>query len=65
LPEEPQGQLLGETSHGELLQQPEERAVHGTRYATRAQAVADLFDRSPVQFLQDWITSQHEQKIAA
>ena len=56
--------------------------VHGTRYATRAQAIADLFDyievfynrsrrhstlgyRSPVQFLQDWITTQHERKIAA
>jgi len=56
--------------------------VYGTRYATRAAAVADLFDyievfynrsrrhstlgyRSPVQFLQDWITNQHEQKIAA
>jgi transposase InsO family protein len=56
--------------------------VHGTRYATRAQAVADLFDyvevfynrsrrhstlgyRSPVQFLQDWITTQHERKITA
>jgi len=56
--------------------------VHGTRYATRAQAVADLFDyievfynrsrrhstlgyRSPVQFLQDWIRTQHERKIAA
>ena len=56
--------------------------VHGTRYATREEAIADLFDyievfynrsrrhstlgyRSPVQFLQDWITNQHEQKIAA
>jgi putative transposase len=56
--------------------------VHGTRYATRAEAVADLFDyievfynrtrrhstlgyHSPVQFLQHWITNQHEQKIAA
>ena len=56
--------------------------VHGTRYATRAEAVADLFDyievfynrsrrhstlgyHSPVQFLQDWITNQHERKIAA
>jgi putative transposase len=56
--------------------------VHGTRYATRAEAAADLFDyievfynrsrrhstlgyHSPVQFLQDWITNQHEQKLAA
>jgi putative transposase len=56
--------------------------VHGTRYATRADATADLFDyievfynrsrrhstlgyRSPVQFLQDWIMTQHERKIAA
>ena len=56
--------------------------VHGTRYATRADAVADLFDyievfynrsrrhstlgyHSPVQFLTDWITTQHERKIAA
>jgi hypothetical protein len=51
--------------------------VHGTRYATRDDAIADLFDyievfynrsrrhstlgyHSPVQFLQDWITNQHE-----
>jgi putative transposase len=56
--------------------------VHGTRYATRAEAIVDLFDyievfynrsrrhstlgyHSPVQFLQHWITHQHEQKIAA
>lgn len=56
--------------------------VHGTRYATRQDAIADLFDyievfynrsrrhstlgySSPVQFLQDWITSQHERKLAA
>ena len=56
--------------------------VHGTRYATRERAVADLFDyievfynrsrrhstlgyHSPVQFLQDWITTQHERKLAA
>ena len=56
--------------------------VHGTRYSTREDAIADLFDyievfynrsrrhstlgyRSPVQFLQDWITNQHAQKMAA
>jgi putative transposase len=56
--------------------------VHGTRYATRDEAIADLFDyievfynrcrrhstlgyHSPVQFLQDWITNQHERKMAA
>jgi putative transposase len=56
--------------------------VHGTRYATREEAIADLFDyievfynrsrrhstlgyNSPIQFLQDWITTQHERKIAA
>ena len=56
--------------------------VHGTRYATREEAIADLFDyievfynrsrrhstlgyNSSIQFLQDWITSQHERKIAA
>ena len=56
--------------------------VHGTRYATRAEAVADLFDyievfynrrrrhstlgyASPNQFLQDWIKTQHERKLAA
>jgi len=55
---------------------------HGTRYATREEAIADLFDYieafynrsrrhstlgydSPAQFLQDWITKQHEQKMAA
>ena len=56
--------------------------VHGARYATRAQAIADVFDyievfynrsrrhsglgyTSPTQFLQDWITTQHERKLAA
>ena len=56
--------------------------VHGARYATRDEAIADIFDyieifynrsrrhstlgyHSPVQFLHDWITTQHEQKMAA
>lgn len=56
--------------------------VHGTRYATREQAIADLYDyievfynrsrrhsalgyHSPIQFLHHWITTQHEQKMAA
>lgn len=56
--------------------------VHGTRYATRAEAIADLFDylevfynrsrrhstlgyKSPTQFLQDWIKTQHEHNLAA
>ena len=56
--------------------------VHGTRYATREEAIADLFDyieifynrsrrhstlgyHSPVQFLQDWITNEHQRKMAA
>ena len=56
--------------------------VHGTRYATREAAMADLFDyievfynrrrrhsalkgKSPTQFLQDWISTQHEQNLAA
>ncbi len=56
--------------------------LHGTRYATREEAIADLFDyievfynrsrrhstlgyHSSVQFLQDWITNQHERKMAA
>jgi putative transposase len=56
--------------------------VHGTRYATRDEAIADLFEyievfynrsrrhstlgyRSPIQFLQDWIATEHERKMAA
>jgi putative transposase len=56
--------------------------VHGTRYANRTEAVADVFDyievfynrsrrhstlgyASPTQFLQDWIKTQHERKLAA
>jgi putative transposase len=56
--------------------------VHGTRYATRDAATADLFDYieafynrrrrhstldyvSPIQFLQNWISNQPEQKLAA
>ncbi len=56
--------------------------VHGTRYTTREEAIADLFEyievfynrsrrhstlqsKSPVQFLQDWISTQHEQNLAA
>jgi transposase InsO family protein len=40
--DEPQRKLLGRTER-ELLQQPEERTVHGMRYATRDDAIADLF----------------------
>jgi putative transposase len=56
--------------------------VHGTRYPTRAAAVADLFEyievfynrsrrhstlksRSPTQYLQDWISAQQGQNLAA
>ena len=56
--------------------------VHDTRYATRAEAIADLFDyievfynrsrrhstlgyKSLAQFLNDWITTQHEHNLAA
>ena len=56
--------------------------VHGTRYTTREEAIADLFEyievfynrsrrhstlksKSPIQFLQDWISAQHEQNLAA
>jgi putative transposase len=56
--------------------------VFGTRYVTRDEARADLFDyievfynrsrrhstlgyKSPAQFLQHWITTQHEPKLAA
>ena len=42
--DEPQGQLLGQRTHRELLQQPQERA--GARYGLRdaAHAQADLFE---------------------
>lgn len=56
--------------------------VHGTRYGTRAEAEADIFDyiepfynrrrkhstlgyASPQQFLNDWISRQHEHELAA
>ena len=56
--------------------------VHGTRYDTRDEAIADVFDYiepfynrrrqhstlgyvSPVKFLENWISAQHEQKMAA
>ena len=56
--------------------------VHGTRYDTRDEAIADVFDYiepfynrrrkhstlgyvSPVKFLENWISTQHEQKWAA
>jgi transposase InsO family protein len=56
--------------------------VHGTRYATREDAIADLFEyievfynrsrrhstlgyRSPIQFLHDWIATEHERNKAA
>lgn len=56
--------------------------VHGTRYRTRPDAKADLFDyiepfynrrrqhstlgyASPMKFLEDWISTQHEQQLAA
>lgn len=56
--------------------------VHGTRYATRDEAKADLFNyiepfynrrrrhstlgyQSPTQFMNDWISAQHEKKQVA
>ena len=56
--------------------------VHGTRYGTRAETEADLFDyivpfynrkrlhstlgyASPAAFLENWISAQHEKKLAA
>jgi putative transposase len=56
--------------------------VHGTRYRTRPEAEADLFDyiepfynherlhstlgyASPVNFMEDWFSTQHDQKLAA
>ena len=54
--------------------------VHGTRYSTGAEAIADVFDYvepfynlrrrhptlgSPVKFLENWISAQHEQQLAA
>jgi transposase InsO family protein len=56
--------------------------VHGTRYGTRAEAEANLFDyiepfynrrrkhstlgyASPMKFLEHWISTQHEQQLAA
>ena len=56
--------------------------VHGRRYATRAEATADIFEyievfynrkrrhstlgyRSPTQFMKDWISAQHDEKLVA
>jgi len=53
--------------------------VHGTRYATGDRCLFDYIEvfynrsrrhstlgyHSPVQFLQDWITTQHKRKMAA
>jgi putative transposase len=56
--------------------------VHGTRYRTRTEALADLFDyiepfynrrrrhstlgyASPQQFLNNWLSSQHDKELAA
>ena len=56
--------------------------VHGTRYDTRDEAIADVFDYiepfynrrrqhstlgyvSPVKFLENWVSTQHEQELAA
>jgi len=56
--------------------------VHGRRYATRAEATADIFEyievfynrkrrhstlgyRSPNQFMEDWISAQHDEKLVA
>ena len=56
--------------------------VHGTRYATRAEATADAFEyievfynrkrrhstlgyKSPTQFMEDWISTQHGGKLVA
>lgn len=78
----PKGNCWDNAPTENLLNSLKNKRVHGARYATRAEAVTDLFDyievfcnrsrrhvtlgyRSPVQFLQDWITAQHEQKITA
>ena len=37
-------QLLGQRAHRELLQQREERAVHGTKYHIREDAKAEIFE---------------------
>ena len=56
--------------------------IHGTRYATRAEAMVDAFEyievfynrkrrhstlgyKSPVQFMENWISSQHDGKLVA
>ena len=56
--------------------------VHGRRYATRAEATADIFEyievfynrkrrhstlgyKSPTQFMKDWISAQHDEKLVA
>jgi putative transposase len=56
--------------------------VHGRRYATRAEATADIFEyievfynrkrrhstlgfRSPTQFMKDWLSAQHDEKLVA
>jgi putative transposase len=56
--------------------------VHGTRYATRQAAEADVFEyievfynrtrrhstlgyKSPIQFMESWISDQHEEKLVA
>ena len=56
--------------------------VHGTRYRTRTEAQADLFDyieplynrrrrhstlcyASPQQFLNNWLSNQHEKELTA
>lgn len=78
----PKGNCWDNARTESLFNSLKNERVHGTRYATRAEAVADLFDyieafynrsrrhstlgyTSPVQFLQDWIKTQHERKMTA
>ena len=81
--DEPQGQLpAGQCADGIFFNSRKKERVHGTRFATRAEAIAVLFDyikvlynwsrrhstlgcTLPTQFLNDWITAQHEQNLAA
>ena len=80
--DESQGQLLGHAPTESFFNSLKNERVHGTRYDTRDEAIADVFDYiepfynrsrkhstlgyvSPVKFLENWVSTQHEQKLAA
>jgi hypothetical protein len=74
--DEPERELLGYSPTESLFNDLKNERVHGMRCTLRFEAIGDVFairshrhstlgHNSPTQFMDDWITTQHESKTAA